>query len=81
VKDSFFLFSISDVADYCIIQTFHLSTILNGVCFYVVGKYELGKIMHHFPRHVIVGVIGGFGVFLLGTSVEIATVLWPSKCH
>jgi MFS superfamily sulfate permease-like transporter len=58
-----------------VLVAFSMSTILNGLCFYLVGKYEMGRIMHHFPRHVIVGVIGGFGVFLLGTSLEIATAL------
>lgn len=33
------------------------------------------QLLHLFPRHVIIGCIGGFGVFLLITALEISTGL------
>jgi SulP family sulfate permease len=41
-----------------------------GGFFYLLGHYELGNIVYFFPRHVIVGCIGGIGVFLFLTGME-----------
>jgi SulP family sulfate permease len=52
---------------------FTLSTISVGVFFYVLGHYGLGNVVYFFPRHVIVGCIGGIGVFLFITGLESST--------
>ena len=50
-----------------------LSTILNGVLFYLVGYFKIGNVLHYFPRYVIIGMTAGFGVFLISTAFEICT--------
>ena len=50
---------------------FGLSSVVVGWTFYLLGKYELGKIVYFFPNHVLVGCIGGIGVFILITAVEV----------
>jgi SulP family sulfate permease len=52
---------------------FGLSSIIVGIVFYLLGKFELGKIVYFFPNHVLVGCIGGIGVFILFTALEVTT--------
>lgn len=54
-----------------ILITVCISTILNGTLFYLVGYFRLGYILHFFPRHVILGMTFGFGIFLLLTSLQV----------
>lgn len=56
-----------------VLITVSISTILNGSLFYLLGYFKLGHILHFFPRHVILGLTGGFGVFLLQTAFEVCT--------
>jgi SulP family sulfate permease len=56
-----------------ILVTICLSTIFNGVLFYIFGALKLGNVLHFFPRHVILGMTGGFGVFLILCAVESTT--------
>jgi sulfate permease, SulP family len=56
-----------------VLVAFSLSTISVGVFFYLLGYFELGSAVYFFPRHVIVGCIGGIGVFLFLTGVEGST--------
>ena len=46
-----------------------------------VGHFGAGRYIHFFPRHIIVGVIGGFGCFLFITALEISTNLVGSVCY
>lgn len=52
---------------------FGLSSVIVGTVFYLLGKLQLGKIVYFFPNHVLVGCIGGIGLFLVFTSIEVAT--------
>eukprot|EP00980_Cylindrotheca_fusiformis_P029213 scaffold22753_cov160-Cylindrotheca_fusiformis.AAC.5 len=52
---------------------FGLSSIVVGLTFYVLGKWQLGRIVYFFPNHVLVGCIGGIGVFLIITSIEVTS--------
>lgn len=54
-----------------ILITICLSTILNGLAFYLVGYFKFGYILHFFPRHVILGMTFGFGIFLLLTGFQV----------
>jgi MFS superfamily sulfate permease-like transporter len=54
-----------------ILITICLSTILNGLAFYLVGYFQFGYILHFFPRHVILGMTFGFGIFLLQTGFQV----------
>ncbi|CAN0356227.1 unnamed protein product [Discosporangium mesarthrocarpum] len=56
-----------------VMVAYALSTMLVGLMFYTTGCLKLGQVLHFFPRHVILGCIGGFGVFLLVTALEIST--------
>jgi SulP family sulfate permease len=51
---------------------FGLSSIVVGIVFYTLGKYKLGRVVYFFPTHVLVGCIGGIGVFLAKTGMEVA---------
>jgi hypothetical protein len=50
---------------------FGLSSIIVGLVFYTLGRLQLGRIVYFFPNHVLVGCIGGIGVFIIITSVEV----------
>ena len=52
---------------------FAISTISVGIFFYLLGHYRMGNIVYFFPKHVIVGCIGGIGVFLFITGMEGST--------
>jgi SulP family sulfate permease len=56
-----------------ILVTVCISTFLNGMLFYIVGYFRLGNLLHYFPRHVILGMTGGFGVFLVLCGLESTT--------
>lgn len=50
------------------IVAFALSSILTGLTFFILGYLRLGVIIGFFPRHILVGCIGGVGVFLIQTG-------------
>eukprot|EP00928_Gymnodinium_smaydae_P023220 TRINITY_DN19244_c0_g1_i1.p1 TRINITY_DN19244_c0_g1~~TRINITY_DN19244_c0_g1_i1.p1 ORF type:complete len:910 (-),score=86.92 TRINITY_DN19244_c0_g1_i1:146-2821(-) len=52
---------------------FALSTLMIGVAFLALGRYKLGKATNYFPRHFIIGCIGGIGIFVTQTGVEVST--------
>ncbi|RKP13673.1 sulfate transporter family-domain-containing protein [Piptocephalis cylindrospora] len=54
---------------------YSLSTILTGIVFMALGYWKLGSLVEFFPRHILVGCIGGVGYFLLQTGFEVTTRL------
>ncbi len=50
------------------IAAFALSSILTGLSFFLLGYLCLGVVIGFFPRHILVGCIGGVGVFLIQTG-------------
>lgn len=52
---------------------FGLSSVLVGLVFYLLGKFEMGRIVYFFPSHVLVGCIGGIGAFIVLTGLEVTT--------
>lgn len=50
---------------------FGLSSVIVGIVFYTLGKLQLGRVVHYFPTHVLVGLIAGIGVFLAKTGMEV----------
>ena len=50
---------------------FGLSSIIVGIVFYMLGRLKLGRIIYFFPTHVLVGCIGGIGIFIAKTGVEV----------
>ncbi|PWZ03688.1 hypothetical protein BCV70DRAFT_21920 [Testicularia cyperi] len=50
---------------------FALSSVLTGLAFLLLGALRLGVLIGFFPRHILVGCIGGVGIFLIETGLEV----------
>jgi SulP family sulfate permease len=50
---------------------FGMSTLLVAAVFFTLGKLKYGRIVYFFPSHVLVGCIGGIGVFIVVTAMEV----------
>ncbi|KAJ1566320.1 hypothetical protein HK405_010272, partial [Cladochytrium tenue] len=61
-----------------IMVAYTISTLLTGVAFLLLGFFKLGNLIQFFPRHILVGCIGGIGWFLFVTGVEVTTGLHPA---
>lgn len=46
---------------------------VSGVTFFLLGFFRLGSLLGFFPRHILVGCIGGVGVFLITTGLNVST--------
>lgn len=57
------------------ITTYAASSIVTGLVFYILGKCRLGLLVGFFPRHILVGCIGGVGYFLIATGIEVSSRL------
>ncbi|CCG82242.1 Sulfate transporter family protein [Taphrina deformans PYCC 5710] len=57
------------------IVAFAISSIVTGLVFYLLGHYKLGSLIGYFPRHILVGCIGGVGYFLFVTGLEVSARL------
>ncbi|KAJ2715043.1 hypothetical protein H4R19_001420, partial [Coemansia spiralis] len=58
------------------------STLVTGALFFALGVLKIGVLVDFFPRHILVGCIGGVGYFLLQTGLEITSgvelhLAWP----
>lgn len=58
-----------------VIVTYAISSVVTGVVFLLLGKLKLGSLVGFFPRHILVGCIGGVGYFLVVTGVEVSSRL------
>ncbi len=56
-----------------VLVTFALSSVVVGVFFFMLGHFKVGSAVYFFPRHVIIGCIGGIGIFIVQTGFEVAT--------
>jgi len=54
------------------IVSYCLSSILTGLIFLALGCFRLGNLVSFFPRHILIGCIGGVGFFLLLTGIEVS---------
>jgi SulP family sulfate permease len=57
------------------IMSYALSSVLTGLVFFVMGKCKLGSLIGFFPRHILIGCIGGVGWFLVATGLEVSARL------
>jgi sulfate permease, SulP family len=57
------------------ILAFSLSSVVTGLVFFALGALKLGSLIGFFPRHILVGCIGGVGWFLFVTGVEVSARL------
>ena len=58
-----------------VIAAFSISTILTGVVFLSLGRFRLGSLVGFFPSHILIGCIGGVGLFLVRTGFEVSARL------
>ena len=63
------------------ILAFSISSIVTGLFFFALGTLRLGSLIGFFPRHILVGCIGGVGWFLFVTGVEVAARLEESLSY
>lgn len=57
------------------ILAFSVSSVLTGLVFFLMGTCGLGSLIGFFPRHILIGCIGGVGFFLMRTGVEVSARL------
>lgn len=57
------------------ITAYALSSILTGIVFFLMGTFHFGYIIGFIPRHILVGCIGGVGLFLVTTGIEVSARL------
>ncbi|WEW55753.1 hypothetical protein PRK78_001186 [Emydomyces testavorans] len=57
------------------ILAYALSSVLTGTVFFVMGASGLGSFIGFFPRHILIGCIGGVGWFLVATGLEVSARL------
>ena len=57
------------------ILSYSMSSVLTGVVFFIMGKCKLGSLIGFFPRHILIGCIGGVGWFLVATGLEVSARL------
>lgn len=57
------------------ITAYAMSSILTGAVFYIMGLCRLGSLIGFFPRHILIGCIGGVGWFLVATGLEVSARL------
>ncbi|KAF9431534.1 hypothetical protein BGZ76_000190 [Entomortierella beljakovae] len=55
------------------IIAYAISTLVTGAVFMALGYFKLGSLIAFFPRHILVGCIGGVGWFLIVTGIEISS--------
>lgn len=48
-----------------IMCAYAMSCVLTGLVFLILGVLKLGNFIQFFPRHILMGCIGGIGLFLL----------------
>ena len=58
-----------------VITSYALSSILTGVIFLLLSVLRLGDLVSFFPRSILLGCIGGVGVFLFLTGIEVSAGL------
>ncbi|KAG0179008.1 hypothetical protein DFQ29_002720 [Apophysomyces sp. BC1021] len=57
------------------VVAFAISSIMTGLAFFLLGALRLGSLIGFFPRHILVGTIGGVGWFLVATGIEVSARL------
>lgn len=57
------------------ILSYSMSSVLTGLVFFFMGSCKIGFLIGFFPRHILIGCIGGVGWFLVVTGLEVAAKL------
>ncbi|KAM0332260.1 hypothetical protein ACHAQA_002536 [Verticillium albo-atrum] len=54
------------------ITAYAMSSMVTGLVFYLMGKFNFGYMVGFIPRHILIGCIGGVGWFLVATGFEVS---------
>jgi sulfate permease, SulP family len=57
------------------ITSYAISSIITGIVFFALGAFKIGNLVSFFPRSILTGCIGGVGIFLILTGVEVGSRL------
>jgi SulP family sulfate permease len=57
------------------ILSYSISSVVTGAVFFLMGACKLGSLVGFFPRHILIGCIGGVGWFLVATGLEVSARL------
>lgn len=57
------------------IVSFSVSSVITGLVFFALGYLKIGNMISFFPRHILVGCIGGVGYFLFITGLGVSSGL------
>ncbi len=58
-----------------VITTYAMSSIITGLVFFGLGAARLGTLVNFFPHSILTGCIGGVGIFLFITGIEVSARL------
>lgn len=58
-----------------VIVSYAMSSVLTGIMFLLLGLFKLGNLVSFFPRSILAGCIGGVGLFLFITGIEVSARL------
>nr|OQO27097.1 hypothetical protein B0A51_05863 [Rachicladosporium sp. CCFEE 5018] len=58
-----------------VITSYAMSSIVTGLVFFILGTANLGTLVNFFPHSILTGCIGGVGVFLFITGLEVSARL------
>jgi len=58
-----------------VITSYAMSSVITGLVFLILGLFKLGSLVNFFPRHILIGCIGGVGFFLFVTGIEVSARL------
>ena len=57
------------------VLSYSMSSVITGAVFFLMGACKVGSLVGFFPRHILIGCIGGVGWFLVATGVEVSARL------
>lgn len=58
-----------------VITSYAMSSIITGIVFFALGSARLGTLVNFFPHSILTGCIGGVGIFLFVTAIEVSARL------
>ncbi|KAK9471963.1 sulfate transporter family-domain-containing protein [Dipodascopsis tothii] len=63
------------------ILAYSLSSVVTGAVFLGLGYARIGSLIGFFPRHILIGCIGGVGYFLVVTGLEVSSRMAGSLAY
>lgn len=57
------------------VLSYSISSVITGAVFFLMGACKIGSLVGFFPRHILIGCIGGVGWFLFATGLEVSARL------